>query len=817
MERVIKENMNLRKKIVSAMKRNFSFTPGKLPSTSEFLKAVLQSAITNAGKDPHGYRYPEPLKAMCAHLYTLTGLQAYEILWANLLPAIPSVSNVKRHLYSSGIIREGEFRVKALKKFLQDRNLPLKVWLSEDGTRIIARIQYDISTNQIIGFVLDLDENGLPIVGSHPATSASLIKSYFAEKKTANYAYAIMAQPLAKNAPPFCLTLFATDNKFTADTVKRRWKWMERALMEEGIEVVGTSADGDPRLLRAMLDCALPSAPPSHQALQFKDSFVFDLDAQPIMLQDTIHIITKLKSRLLKPSIILPMGKVCCASRGHIAELIKNFTKDQHNLCMSVLKSKDKMNFKSAERLCSKIVTEMLEINVPGSEATVTYLEMMRSIIDSHCDTKMSPSQRVSLMWEWVFFLRLWKKWIEEEPGYTLAHNFLTSNTYQCIELNAHAAIKMLRKCRDTEQPELFLTWLLGSQQCERFFRAARSMTGSYSTMVNFSFLELLHRLRRIEKQLETCLTLGGTFNFPRAKPVLGGAPDFPVLPEDYEIQSLLQESKKRAIKRAAKLGICKSTTKVIPVPVFQMTSPVLEEESDDEWEEENPDYSNGNESSDEESEESSENEEDLIDDTPDVEEDIAIVSSGALGVKSIEKTVLTPTSPFVKVEDASGKTSIIRKSTLCWLLSTGDLSLSADRCVRVAAADTNHQESLKFLRPQVPGIARKEDHIDIGDWCAFKSENGSLIIGMVLAFSYLSGSSWSQQEYSHISAPTEAPKQNARGLGCMCTWYTVKKKMLKPINMDTHGYYDITNYLFTISRPKRQGKDLFLTCNLKV
>lgn len=292
------------------------------------------------------------------------------------------------------------------------------------------------------------------------------------------------------------------------------------------------------------------------------------------------------------------------------------------------------------------------------------------------------------------------------------------------------------------------------------------------------------------------------------------------MLPEDYEIQSLLQEAKKRALNRALKLGICKSTTKVIPLPIFQMTAPApaLDGEPEDEWEEDNPEHdSDEEESTGDESERSSDNEEDRIDETLDVEEDIAVVSSGALGIKSINKTVITPTSPFVKVQDSSGKISIIRKSTLCWLLSTGDLTLSADRCVRVAAADTNHQESLKFLRTNVPGVARKEDHIDIGDWCAFKSENGSLIVGMVLAFSYLSGSSWSQQEYSHISAPTEAPKQNARGLGCMCTWYTVKKKILKPMNMDTHGYYDISNYLFTISRPKRQGKDLLLTCKLKV
>ena len=47
----------------------------------------------------------------------------------------------------------------------------------------------------------------------------------------------------------------------------------------------------------------------------------------------------------------------------------------------------------------------------------------------------------------------------------------------------------------------LFLPWLLGSQSCEKIFRSARSMTNTFSTMINFSILGLLRRLHRLQIQ----------------------------------------------------------------------------------------------------------------------------------------------------------------------------------------------------------------------------------------------------------------------------------------------------------------------------
>jgi len=87
--------------------------------------------------------------------------------------------------------------------------------------------------------------------------------------------------------------------------------------------------------------------------------------------------------------------------------------------------------------------------------------------------------------------------------AYTLKDNFMTSNAYKCIELNAHALIVFLLTVQDhVKSNDCFLPWLLGSQCCEALFRAARSMSSIFSTTINFGMLGLLCRIHRLHIQL---------------------------------------------------------------------------------------------------------------------------------------------------------------------------------------------------------------------------------------------------------------------------------------------------------------------------
>ena len=48
-------------------------------------------------------------------------------------------------------------------------------------------------------------------------------------------------------------------------------------------------------------------------------------------------------------------------SVSHLHEITNRFTKDKHLLTTTDLNSDDKMNFRSAEKLCSPLVTELFE------------------------------------------------------------------------------------------------------------------------------------------------------------------------------------------------------------------------------------------------------------------------------------------------------------------------------------------------------------------------------------------------------------------------------------------------------------------------
>lgn len=67
-----------------------------------------------------------------------------------------------------------------------------------------------------------------------------------------------MAQPVgSKYAPPFCLLIYGSDNKFTSGDVCKRWKHMHGELNKRGIEVLTIATDSDPRYNAAMRNISL--------------------------------------------------------------------------------------------------------------------------------------------------------------------------------------------------------------------------------------------------------------------------------------------------------------------------------------------------------------------------------------------------------------------------------------------------------------------------------------------------------------------------------------------------------------------------------
>ncbi|KAK4880666.1 hypothetical protein RN001_008812 [Aquatica leii] len=265
----------------------------------------------------------------------------------------------------------------------------LKNWLK-------SKIEYDPYSDKLVGFVLPM-KNGMPNTEMHNASSAKAIEESFKYPKS-NYAYTIMAQPLSNTAPPYCLSIFGTNNKFTAEDVQNRWITIRNNLKYIGIEVVGISSDGDTRWLKAMRhNISLPISRDRSSLNDWEWYRIKCEDNTISYLQDAYHIETKSRTRLLKEGIIMPLGSYQ-VSVTHLEELIKSISKDQHLITMSDLKAEDKMNFSAAEKISSQKILNQLE-NFPESAGTKAYLQIMNFINKAFIDKNTPVSRRVYCSW----------------------------------------------------------------------------------------------------------------------------------------------------------------------------------------------------------------------------------------------------------------------------------------------------------------------------------------------------------------------------------------------------------------------------------
>ena len=218
-------------------------------------------------------------------------------------------------------------------------------------------------------------------------------------------------------------------------------------------------------------------------------------------MQDIVHLAVKLKARLLNPSIILPIGKFL-AGVHHLRLIQQSFGKDVHNMREKDIDHKDRQNYDAAMHITSSDVLQILS-EIPDAKGTYIYLKIMRYVMDSYLDKSLDITTRIYKAWYAVVFVRYWRQWLLLNKEYSLSANFITSNAYKCIELNAHSIVTVAMTIRDhlSANNQCFIPWLLGSQSCEKIFRASRSMTPTFSTMLNFGMLSLLQRLHRIHVQ----------------------------------------------------------------------------------------------------------------------------------------------------------------------------------------------------------------------------------------------------------------------------------------------------------------------------
>lgn len=128
-------------------------------------------------------------------------------------------------------IVEGKLRCEELAAYLNKIKAPKTVWLSEDASGIMPKICYDSTTNQMVGLVLPLDEQSMPILYSYKPKSIQDIE-LFSKAQKSTQIYIVMAQPIKPNTPPFILQMFGVDMTFTALNVAQRWEYTKRELQK---------------------------------------------------------------------------------------------------------------------------------------------------------------------------------------------------------------------------------------------------------------------------------------------------------------------------------------------------------------------------------------------------------------------------------------------------------------------------------------------------------------------------------------------------------------------------------------------------------
>ena len=408
-----------------------------------------------------------------------------------------------------------------------------------------------------------------------------MIEECFRCNQLSKLAYVYVAQCISPVVPSFCLGCMGTNNSFCYTDVLKRWRHIYIQCQNWKITVVSFGADGDTRVLRAMKistrfkvsgnDKSSYDQSPSCLACEFNllkewTWFWLQKPTSLLFIQDYIHIAVKLKARLLKPSIVIPMGKYLAGSH-HLKILYETFSKDQHGIRQKDLDHKDRQSFDAVSHITHDSVLSLLT-QLPDAKGTYQYLYILKSFMDAFLNKTLSPLERIKKVWYAIFFLRYWHRWFHLQKGYVIKDNFITSNAYTGIELNGHAIILFLIILRDQipDGNDLFYPGLLGSQACEQTFRAARSMTSTFSTVINFSMhglLQCLHRLQ-IQTQLESQMKETGIC-YPRvtARMKKFGFSDSKVIDStnlldisNDDIAAAIQNAKQEAIAAITELGM---------------------------------------------------------------------------------------------------------------------------------------------------------------------------------------------------------------------------------------------------------------------
>lgn len=134
-------------------------------------------------------------------------------------------------------IVEGTLRSHELFDYLTERKAGLDIWIAEDASGIVPKIQYDSVRDELVGMTLEIDINtGCPRKFVSTAKDADQIKEFMKHDKS-KLVYIVIAIPLKEEIPPYIIQLFGTNNKFKTIDVVRMVRDFQRYFQSQSTHI----------------------------------------------------------------------------------------------------------------------------------------------------------------------------------------------------------------------------------------------------------------------------------------------------------------------------------------------------------------------------------------------------------------------------------------------------------------------------------------------------------------------------------------------------------------------------------------------------
>ncbi|CAH1108544.1 unnamed protein product [Psylliodes chrysocephalus] len=429
---------------------------GLINSSHQLLDLLYEISTQNENRTPNKNTFNPTIKRFALYIFYIGGRLLYETLQANLKNALPSFSSLLRFAnQEKKSCEEGVFDYAGLHEFLVARGQKKSCGLVKTPRELQAKS----NTQNAVGKWNSRNRH----IYSNFGECNSRIFSH--RNKSALCIYCDGSAAFRK-----CIFLLHDDiwdRQFTFQDVQYRWKSMRQGLQRFGIKVAGFSSDGDTRLLKAMrLNSVLSisngyETPKTTKSASESEPRSKRMDKSPEIRQLNewkwyqIHILTKLRVRLLNSAVTLPMG------------------------------------------------------------------------------------------------------------------NYIA-------ELNGHSLFRLIVKARQNEDitNDMFLPWLFSSQSYEKLFRTTRSLTSTFSTVVNSSVKDILHCIDRIQSVNNILKDCTGTL--PREDKKMDSnkldfnLPDYDFRLSDQDKLRVVEDALQNSIEDAKALGITVSENcwNFVTVPV---------------------------------------------------------------------------------------------------------------------------------------------------------------------------------------------------------------------------------------------------------